>query len=163
MKLSTSLIASAVLLASSSVALAATNQNTINIKVTQDEFVNLIGTAFTPATGSHVFTVADLVAAQTSATPLSLGTLGTESNILGNCGITFSSANSYELKNGSTSLVAYSLNYNGTDVSTTPLANQACQYTPTAIDFLPSAALPAANTIAAGDYTDVVTVTVTSI
>lgn len=159
MKFTKHLIASAVLLATSSAALAASSTDTINIKVTQDEFVNLVGTAF--STTGHTFTVAQLDAAFTG-TALALGTLGTESNLIGNCDVAFTSANAYELKNGATSLTAYTLTYNGNAVTSTAVT-QACNFAPANLTMKPDAALPAANTIAAGDYTDVVTVVVTSI
>ena len=156
MKFSKSLIASAVLLATSSVALAATDTKSIQINVTQSEFVNIIGTALTNV---NTFT-----SDQMDGNPISLGDLGLDSNLAAtNCSIQFTSLNGYTLQNASAAtLVSYALTFDGAVVAAAPVA-KTCQFTPAALTFASTSALPAANTIAAGTYSDVVSIVVTSI
>lgn len=157
MKLSNSLIAAAVLLATSSVALAATDSTTVQINVTEDAFVTLVGTALN---STSTFTTA-----QMDGTALSLGTLGFDSNVTGTCVVDFDSVNNYALNHSvsGATLVDYSMTYNGTTVSdnATNTVNQDClTATASALSMASTTALPA--TIASGTYTDTVTVTVTT-
>jgi hypothetical protein len=158
MKFSQTLIASAVLLATSSVALAATDTRSIQINVTQGEFVTLVGTALTSI---NTFT-----SDQMDGNPIALGDLGLDSNLAGNCTIAFSSATGYKLNLGGAAagatLVDYALNYDGAAVTATP-ATKTCQFAAAALSFNSTTPLPAANTIAAGTYSDVVSIVVTSI
>lgn len=163
MKFSKSLIASAVLLATSTVAFAATDNGSININVTQSEFVALTGTAFdNTAAAPATFTTTQLDGSFTGAA-LSLGTVGLDSNLLGNCNIQFNSTNSFSFKDGTTTLVGYGLTYDGAAVAAATNIPKTCQFTAAALTLKASAALPVANLIAAGTYSDVITVTVTSI
>jgi len=157
MKFSKSLIASAVLLATSSVALAATDTKSVQINVTQSEFVNIIGTALT--------NVNTFDSSQMNGSPISLGDLGLDSNLAGGCDISFASTNGYLLNNGSgATLVSYELTFAGLPIPPVPVPLAIpCQFTPDALTFASTSALPAANTIAAGTYSDVVTITVVSI
>ena len=155
MKFSKSLIASAVLLATSSVAFAATDTKSVQINVTQSEFVNIIGTALTNV---NTFT-----SDQMDGSAIALGDLGLDSNLAGNCDVAFSSANGYKLNNaGGATLVDYALTFDGA-VVTAAAVTKTCQFTPAALTFASTTALPAANTIAAGTYSDVVSIVVTSI
>jgi len=156
MKFSKSLIASAVLLATSSVALAATDTKSVQINVTQSEYVNITGTALT---NENVFS-----STQMDGSSIALGTLGLDSNLLANnCGITFTSANGYKLNNtAGATLVSYELTLGGAAVPATPLVTT-CLLPVAPLAFSSTSALPAANTIAAGTYSDVVTIAVTSI
>jgi hypothetical protein len=163
MKFSKSLVASAILLATSTATFAATDSGTININVTQSEFVALTGTAFdNTAAAPATFTTTALDASFGGA-GLSLGTVGLNSNLLGNCNIQFSSTNSFSLKDGTTTLVGYGLTYDSTAVVAATDITKSCQFTAAALTLNSSAALPAANTIAAGTYSDVISVIVTSI
>ena len=159
MKFSQALIASAVLLATSSVALAATSTSSVEIQVTQSEFANLIGTAIA---APHTFTSADMVV----GTSHSLGSLGIDSNLAGSCNMVFSSANGYKLNLGGTlagaTLVDYALSFDGTPIVANTV-NSLCALPEAPLSFAATTALPAANTIAAGTYSDVVTIVVTSI
>jgi len=91
MKFTKTLVASAVLLATSSLAFAATDSTDIQINVTKDAYVNLVGTA---VGSTNSFTTDDIDAAT-----VSLGTLGLESNSAGDCDMTFASANTFKLIN----------------------------------------------------------------
>lgn len=153
MKFTKPLIASAVLLLTSSIAFAATDSTNIEINVTNDAFVNLVGTA---VGSTNSFLTADI----DNAT-VSLGTLGLDSNSTGNCDITFSSANGYDLNHSVTAatLVGYAVSYQG--VSNSGVASNtvttACTTAASSLDLV-SPAMPA--TIPAGTYTDTLTVTV---
>ncbi len=153
MKTSRSLIAAGVLLASSSAALAATDSTDIQINVTKDAYVNLIGTA---VGSTNTFLTSDI----DNAT-VSLGTLGLESNSQGNCDMTFSSANGYQLKHNVTNavLVDYAISYAGVTNSGAGAntVTQSCNSAVTSLDLV-SPALP--GTVDAGTYSDTVTVTV---
>ena len=96
MKFSTKLLSAAVLMAFSSATFAAGIQDTtdIQINVTKDEYVNLLGTALT------TFAVNSFSEAQVNAGSPSLGTLGAEANNGGGCGIAFTSANGFRLSDG---------------------------------------------------------------
>ena len=90
MKFTNHILASAVLLASSSIALAATDTTDIEINVTKDAYVNLIGSL----SGNTVVALAE---ADVNGTTTTLGTLGTESNTVGACDLDISSLNDFEL------------------------------------------------------------------
>lgn len=152
MKFTKSLIASAVILASSSAAFAATDSTNIIINVTKDAYVNLIGTA---VGSTNSFTTGDI----DNAT-VSLGTLGLESNSAGNCDMTIATANNFELQNvgSGNSLGVYTINYAGAHTAGSGgTVTQSCNTAASTFD-LASPALPA--TVDAGVYTDTVTVTV---
>ncbi len=157
MKFLKPLLVSAVFVATSSMAIAAVDTTTININVTEAPSLLLSGTVVTDGTDKD-FTVAAIQAA-TSQTVL-LGTLGSDSNISGNCNMSFASTNGFSLVDPLSSVVlaGYSLKYG----SEAPIAvdttySQTCQFTAAALNMIVGT-LP--TTIAAGTYSDVVTVTV---
>jgi len=157
MKFSKPLIASAILLASSTIAFAATNSKTVQINVTEGPYVTLTGTAITAPTSDFLTT--NLGTAQT------IGTLGFDSNVTGNCVVEFVSANAYDLLHAGTSakLVDYKITYDTTDIidNTNNTVTKDClTATPSALSWISTTPPPA--TIAAGTYTDTVTITVTT-
>ncbi len=164
MRLSQTLIASAVLLATSSIALAAPGDvldtRSIQINVEQGAYATLTGTALTNA---QTFQSTDM-----NGSDQALGLLGIDSNITGagTCNLQFSSANSYNLNLGGTTtgttLVSYALKLDGTAVPATPILT-ACQLPEAALTFNSTSVLPAAASIVAGTYSDVVSIVVTSI
>lgn len=158
MKITKNIIASAVLLATSSLAIAATDTTTIDINVTKDPYVNLIGTL-----SGNV--VKALTLAEVNGVTTTLGTLGFESNTTGTCTVSFASVNDYELlhTDGVTSLGNYSVTYagatnssasSGNDVSAADCNEAATNFTMT------SPSLPAV--VTAGTYSDTITMTVTT-
>jgi len=154
MKFTKTLIAAGLLLASSSsVFAAATDSTDIQINVTKDAYVNLIGTA---VGSTNSFLTSDI----DNAT-VSLGTLGLESNSQGNCELTFSSANGYQLKHNVSNavLVDYAISYAGVTNSSAAAntVTQSCNTAASSLDLV-SPALPAV--VDAGTYSDTVTVTV---
>ena len=165
MKFTQTLIATAVLLTTSSIALAAPGDvldtRSIQIDVQQGAFAKLTGTALTTA---HTFQ-----SAQMDGSPLGLGDLGIDSNITGadTCNLSFESLHGYNLKLGNSptgaTLVSYALTLGSTPVVTAVPILTTCQMTAEALTFNSTSPLPAENTIAAGTYSDVVTIKVTSV
>lgn len=153
MKFTKPLFTTALFFATTSIALAATDTTDIQINVTKDAFVNLVGSA---VGSSSTFTTDDI----DNAT-VSLGTLGLESNSSGDCDISFSSANNYKLNHEVTgeTLVDYAISYAGVsnDGANTNNVTTSCNTVASSLDLV-SPAMPA--TINAGLYKDVVTVTV---
>ncbi len=154
MNFTKTLIAAGILLASSSsVFAAATDSTDISINVTKDAYVNLIGTA---VGSTNSFVTSDI-----DAKTVSLGTLGLESNSQGQCDMTFSSANGYQLKHNTSgaTLVNYEISYAGVTNSAAGAntVTQSCNTAATSLDLV-SPALPAV--VDAGTYSDTVTVTV---
>ena len=96
MKLTQTLIASAVLVATSSLAMAASDTTDITINVTKDAYVNLLGTLNADTT----IELNSLAAEGTPTKTTTLGTLGAESNTVAGCNVTFSSLNDFKLVHG---------------------------------------------------------------
>jgi len=155
MKFTKHLIASAVLLATSSIAIAATDSTTIEINVTKDAYVNLVGSLSGNA-------VAPLALADVNDTTTTLGTLGFESNTTGSCTVTFASANNYKLvhaTDGALNLGDYSITYAGVTNSAASAGNNYVAATcneAAANMTMTSPALPAV--VIAGTYSDTITV-----
>lgn len=147
---------SSVFLISSSVAFAATDTTDIEINVTKDAYVNLIGTA---VGSSNTFVTTDV----DNAT-VSLGTLGLESNSAGDCDISVTSLNTFKLVHNvdaTKDLGVFSLNYGGTSFTAGAAhgnqMSQSCNTVASTFDLV-HPALPA--TVDAGTYSDIVTITV---
>lgn len=157
MKFTKNIIASAVLLATSTLAFAATDTTTIEINVTKDAYVNFIGTL----SGS---VVKALTLAEVDNTTTTLGNLGIESNTVGTCTVSFASAKGYKLvhtTNPALDLGAYSISYAGVSNSSASSGNDyvAATCNEAASNFtMTSPALPAV--VTAGTYSDTLTVTV---
>ena len=159
MKLTTNLIASAVLLATSSFALAATDTTTIEINVTKDAYVNFIGSLSTsPSLSLDVNTI--------GGNTTTLGTLGFESNTTGTCTVTFASANTYKLVHtvdNSLNLGDYTLSYESVSNSAASNGNDFvapnCNVAASDVT-IAHPALPAV--VTAGTYNDTVTMVVTT-
>ncbi len=93
MKLTQTLIASAVLVATSSIAMAASDTTDITINVTKDAYVNLLGSLNSNTTKT-------LTEADVNGAAFTLGTLGAESNTVAGCDVSFSSLNDFKLVHG---------------------------------------------------------------
>ena len=160
MKFTKNILASAVLLATSSLAIAATDTTTVEINVTKDAYVNFIGTLSTSPTVT--LDVATMAGTST------LGTLGLESNTTGTCTVSFASANDYKLVHtvdGALDLGVYSISYAGTVNTSGNSGNDyvsaagGCNAAAYNFDFT-HPALPAV--VTAGTYNDTVTMVVTT-
>ena len=161
MKLTNSLIASAVLLATSSLAIAATDTTDIEILVTKDAYVNFIG----DLQGNTTKTLSTLAVDNTTTT---IGTLGTESNTTGGCDVAFTSDNDFKLKHNIDNTLflhgagQYTVGWKGATiqsggVNTVSLAS--CDNAATGLD-MTFPALPAV--VTAGTYKDILHVIVTT-
>ena len=162
MKFSTSLIASAVLLATSSVALAAQDYaTTVQINVTQGEVFNLTGDAVNSTNGG----LADFTIAQMNTADVNVGTLGFAGNVVGTCSIVFASANNYALTHtgAGTQTIPYQVGWNGLTISDNATNTNGVNCV-TADTMLTMASITdvSAGTFDAGTYSDVITVTVTT-
>jgi hypothetical protein len=153
---STKLIASAVLLATSSFAIAATDTTEIEINVTKDAYVNFIGTL-------QGNTVRGLTTAEVDGVTTTLGTLGFESNTTGGCTVSFSSLNDYKLihtGNNALDLGSYTIGYSGT-TNTTGTTNDyaaaSCNEAASNVT-IANPNLPAV--VIAGTYSDTITIEV---
>ncbi len=161
MKLSKKLITSAVLFASSSIALAATDSTEIEINVTKDAYVN-----FTGDLAGNVSK--DLTVAEVNGTVTNLGNLGTESNTVGSCDLGISSLNDFRLQHNVNSNLylhatnKYSINYAGSSFTsgspsiTLASCNNAASLMQIATPGFDS------SLVQAGTYSDILTVTVTT-
>ena len=158
MKFTKHLIASAVLFATASTAMAATDSTTIEINVTKDAYVNLVGNL-----SGNVIT--PLTLAEVNNTTTTLGTLGFESNTTGSCTVTFASAQGYKLvhaTDASLDLGAYSIEYAGVTNSaaaSNDYVATTCNEVATDMT-ITNPALPAV--VIAGTYSDTITVEVTT-
>lgn len=161
MTFSKKILTSAVLLASSSIALAATDSTDIEINVTKDAYVNLIGSL----SGNTSVALADT---DVDGNTTVLGTLGTESNTTGSCDITVTSLKDYRLEHTTSAglylhgAANYSVNYGGASFVSgpvVPLTQPNCNQVASDLS-ITSPALP--GVVQAGTYTDTLTVTVTT-
>jgi len=162
MKFSKKIMSAAVLMASSSIALAATDTTEIEINVTKDAYVNLIGSLAGNVTNA-------LTEAEVDGVSTVLGTLGTESNTVGGCDIDVTSINDYKLQHDVDATLYlhgaanYSVEYAGasfTSGAAPTLSLASCQNAATDLS-IASPALPA-GVVQAGTYSDTITVTVTT-
>lgn len=168
MKYSYTTLIAGLLLASSSVVIAATDTKTIDIEVTQGEFVQLTGSA---VDGNVKVVTMDNVKA---GNPTDLGTLGVDSNIAAaanataECTVSFSTLNNYSLdhETSGTSLRRFFLTYLGKNVSSNTDTDKDivadCNQVATELKFTPSGTVLADGAIEAGIYKDTVTIVVTS-
>ena len=162
MTFSKKIISAAVLMASSSIALAATDSTDIEINVTKDAYVNLIGSL-----AGNVVT--PLSEADVDGATTVLGTLGTESNTVGGCDIDVTSVNDYKLQHDVDAALYlhgaanYTVNYGGstfTSGAAGTLSQASCN-NPASNLSISSPAIPA-GVVQAGTYSDTLTVTVTT-
>jgi len=132
MKLFPQFIAITILLLSHSVLFSATNSTDIELAVTENATVKLIGTA---VGSQHDFTVDDF-----DNKTVSLGTLGIQSNFAGNCMMIISSLNNFKFKNvlSGDDLGVYTVNYRGNSY-TAGVPNyftQSCNIVPSSLDLV---------------------------
>lgn len=153
MKFTKSILASAVLLASSSFAFAANDTTDIEINVTKDAYVNLLGSVLTTAANNL------LTEAQVDNVTTVIGTLGAESNTVGGCAMTITSANAYRLQHDTNAALflhgaaTYTVNHD-----TAPYSSN-CNQTPSDLS-ISFPAIPTATPVQAGTYSDTLTVTI---
>ena len=152
MKFTKHILASAVLLATSSFAIAATDTTNIEINVTKDAYVNLLGSVLTTNA------TAILSEVQVNGATTSLGTLGAEANTGGGCLMTFTSANGYKLLHDSVPGLYLHDAGTYTVVHNTAAYSTNCNQTASdlSVTFPAIATLP----VRAGTYSDTLTVTV---
>lgn len=160
MKFTKTILASAVLLATSSFAIAATDTTNIEINVTKDAYVNLTGTL---AGGTAV----PLTQAEVNGGQTILGTLGTESNTSGSCSVSITSANAYELLHTATSAplhsgAKYSIDWGTDNYSTTNSTGSFSSCTNLASNFTMNSPSITTPVVIAGTYSDTLTVIVTT-
>ncbi|MGV6860466.1 MAG: hypothetical protein ACWA41_01775 [Putridiphycobacter sp.] len=145
----------------SSIALAATDSTDIEINVTKDEFVNLIGSL----AGN---TVVPLTEAEVDNTSTVMGTLGTESNVTGGCDIGVSSANTFKLEHTTVgglylhSAAEYTVGWAGNTFSSTNLTGTFASCDNAASNVTINTPAITALPVQAGTYSDTLTVTVTT-
>lgn len=162
MKKPHTLLALAGLLLTSSVSFAATDSKTIDIEVTQGDFVELVGSAM----DGNVKTVT--LSSIQAGTASTIGTLGVNSNLAptANCDIAFSTINNFRLRHETSgdTIRNYFLTYNGANISSNADtdANQTlgCQEVASNLDFTPNGTLM--ENAPSGVYKDTVTVTITT-
>lgn len=155
------ILASAVLLATSSLAIAATDTTTVQINVTKDAYVNFIGSLSTsPTVALDVNTI--------GGATTTLGTLGLESNTTGTCTVSFASTNDYKLVHtvdNALNLGVYSISYAGVTNTSGNSGNDfvsaagGCNAVASNFD-ITHPALPAV--VTAGTYNDTLTMLVTT-
>jgi hypothetical protein len=159
MKLTQTLIASAVLVATSSIAMAASDTTDITINVTKDAYVNLLGSLNSNIT--KTLSLADVNGATTT-----LGDLGAESNTVAGCDVTFSSLNDFKLVHGVDATkflhdaAKYTVDWAGTSIAsgaTNTVALADCN-TAASNMTMTTPNLPAV--VQAGTYSDKLTVTI---
>ena len=163
MKFSSKVLSAAVLMASSSIALAASDSTEIEINVTKDAYVNLTGSL----AGNVVSTLSE---ADVDGTTTVLGTLGTESNTVGGCEIEIGSQNDFKLKHNESQTALYlhgannfTINYLDVDFTSggTSTVEKPCNNA--FADSPLSITSPAiVGVVQAGTYSDTLTVTVTT-
>ena len=167
MKYSTTALIMSLLLTSSSTLIAATDTKTIDIEVTQGDFVLLTGSA---VDGNAKSITMDSVKA---ANPTDLGTLGLNSNITAggvaaDCTISFSTLNNYNLEHetSGTSLRRFYLTYQGVNISSNTDTDKdvivPCNQAASELKFTPNGTILADDAIQAGAYKDTITIVVTS-
>ena len=168
MKLSTKLISAAVLMATSSMALAATDTTTIELNVTKDAYVTFTGSLKDPSTQAlpaGVIGVDGIAAAATN-----VGTLGFESNTPGSCDLKITSAKGYNLEHTTPGTFLYATNYNvdyqGSNFNPSSLDTitlTTCNVLDTDLNSAVVVNTPAVTgVVAAGTYSDTLTLVVTT-
>jgi hypothetical protein len=141
---------------------ATTNTTDINLSFTHTNYVNLTGTV---VGASRTFSENDVKPVGNGFGPkVSLGTLGLESNMLGACTITFTTANNYRLRHivSNKRLAAYRLFYRGTKLrkKNNHIDLPSCNLPPRKLKL--STKKNFRQNVAAGIYRDIITITVTT-
>ncbi len=169
MKLTQTIIASAVLLATTSAFAITDDQTDITINVSKDEFVAFTGGLSNPLTSTLSLSTADV----DGGTHI-LGDLGVESNTSGDCTVAVTSLNDFKLKHTTAAATTflhgataqYTLDWSATTnqiasgAGTNTFNLTGCDHTDSNLVMNPPA-LPI-GTILAGTYSDVVTLIVTT-
>lgn len=141
------------------VANAADDTSNIYISVGQQEYLYMLGTA---VGGTNNFSVADIEPTGT-APIVSLGTLGFESNVTGDCSLTVSTAKNFLLRHtiSNVKLTRFRLRYKGKNLSRSqPVKTFPCNSSLSSLNFMAVGIFN--NNPEAGVYQDTVTLTVTT-
>ncbi len=154
------------LLNTNNVTFAASDTAEINVNVNYVPYVKLTGSA----PGSTRYYSNNDIANWIFPSVVDLGTLGLESNITGNCDISFSTQNNFKLLHtvSGNSLTKYKILYQSQNFSDTsnPTLTTPCTTVPTTIEFAPTQIvwgnLFPSVLIEPGIYQDIVTVVVTT-
>lgn len=153
-------------LSAASSAFGATESTHISVQVTHDEYVRIIGSA---AGSSRTYSNND-IANWIFPNIVDLGTLGLESNMPGNCDVSMTTLNDFDLLHtvSTQSLTKYKVIYESQEFSETnnPTLSLPCNLTPSIIQFSPTQIvwgnLAPSALIQTGTYSDTVTITVTT-
>jgi len=142
---------------------AAQDTTEININATFIDYVNFIGSA----NGVSKFFTVDEIQPQgnsSSGPRLSLGTLGLESNSVGDCDIQFVSKNNFRLRHivSNQLLTNYRIIWKGNNVKNLPNRELTLPCNSTATDFVFQAVARFQANVQAGIYQDILTLTVTT-
>ena len=161
MKFSKKIITAAVLVATSSIAIAATDTTEIEINVTKDAYVNFTGSL----SGNTSVALAE---ADVDGITTVLGNLGTESNTVGGCDIDVASVNDYKLQHDVNAALYlhgannYTVNYAGGSFTSGAAATISLASCNNAATDLSIASPAISGVVQAGTYSDTLTVTVTT-
>jgi len=153
------------LYAFSNMAFAVDKQITLDLEVVHIEYVKLVGTVVGATRSFDVSEVMPLGNSKTGPT-VSLGMLGIESNIAGNCTLDFASADGKFRLMHTVSLkkllTRYSLYYDGKEINSknTSMVLPSCDIPLSSLDFVATGNF--AKKREAGFYSDTVTITVTT-
>jgi len=142
------------------IANAAGESTDILVRVIHDQYVRLTGTA---VGSSRMFSVDDVKPPNGSKPLLSLGTLGLQSNIAGNCSMDFSTANNFRLRHtvSNKKLTSYILKYRNKRITRRKhTLTMPCNVLPTTLAFKRRGKFR--NRVRSGIYSDIVTITVTT-
>ncbi len=139
---------------------AAGESTDILVRVIHDQYVRLTGTV---AGSSRTFSVDDVKPPDGSRPWVSLGSLGLESNIAGNCDIDFSTQNNFKLKHtvSNKRLTRYILKYRNKKIRKNKhTLTMPCNALPSTLSFKRKGRFR--QNVRSGIYSDVVTITVTT-
>lgn len=142
------------------IANAAGESTDILVRVIHDQFVRLTGTV---VGSSRTFSVDDVKPPNGSRPWVSLGSLGLESNIAGNCDLDFSTQNSFKLRHTVSNklLTRYIMKYRNKKIRKNKHSlTMPCNALPTTLSFKRKGKFR--NNVKSGIYADVVTITVTT-
>ena len=157
----THFLASILILGSSYGAYAVQRSTNINLNVTHIEILKFIGSA---PNINKIFSVADIKPVGGVRPTVTIGTLGLESNIPGNCTLTFSTFHNFRLKHtvSNKRLTGYRLEYRNKRITKkkNKVMTVPCDYAPSDLDFRTKG--PFRQNVKAGFYSDTITIIVTS-
>ena len=146
-----------------SVTHAARESTFIELQVTYDEYVKLVGTVVGAV---KTFSVDDIKPAgnRGPGPTVSVGSLGISSNLTGDCTLNFTTRNNFRLRHlvSNRRLTNYRLNFNGKRINRRRNTTMTlpCNSAPTSLDFTATGRFR--RNVASGIYSDTVTIVVTT-